>query len=49
MYSPSPRLIFTEEGQALAHPKGGVGDNDLQPPQKQNPKDTHFVDKIIYS
>ena len=47
-YSASPRLIFTEEGQALAHPKGGVGAEEMQlPPPKQNPKNTHFVDKII--
>jgi hypothetical protein len=39
MYIPSPKLIFTKEGQALAHPNGGVRADEMQsfPP----PKDRH--------
>jgi hypothetical protein len=49
MHSPSPTLIFNEEGQALAYPKGGVGVDEMQPPppQAKSKEHTHVVDTII--
>jgi hypothetical protein len=48
MYSPSPKLFFIEKGQALAHPKGGVGADEMQPPSpKQIQKKKHIFFRKI--